>query len=400
MPNSVFLTDGVPFSGQMQGPAADNTAAPPFTFDGDLDTGLGSSAANTLNLVTGGVSALTLTSTAATFLNGVVGSFTNNALATTSTAGLTLNNATPATALATVQISPRFELAGTAWNSSGGGSSEVDKFFFETLPATVAGATTGTLKFGWKNAAVAATYPMTLTSAGTATILGNMLVGDGSATAASLGFAAETNLGFYRRTGTAMGIINSGSQWAELVANQFRMGSGAQVTWNSDAGGAAAADVGISRLAGSSLSVGNGTAGDFTGTITLANIIAKGANGQSLNTPLALTELTTIAAAGTTTTTIQMPANAVVLGVSVRVTTVIPTATSFSVGDAGSATRFGTTATISTAATTTDPGTKAAAYYNASATGILLTMNGGTPANNSGRVRTTIYYYSVTPPTS
>jgi hypothetical protein len=125
---------------------------------------------------------------------------------------------------------------------------------------------------------------------------------------------------------------------------------------------------------------------------------STGSNGQSLNIKH-LTELTTIAAAGTTTTTIQMPAGAIVLSVSVRVTTVIPTATSFSVGDAGSATRF-STANVSTAATSTDVGTKAGAYYNASATGILLTMNGGTPADNTGRVRVTIAYIDVTVPTS
>lgn len=127
-------------------------------------------------------------------------------------------------------------------------------------------------------------------------------------------------------------------------------------------------------------------------------LFSSGSNGQSLNVKH-LTELTTIAAAATTTTTIQMPAGSIVLSVSVRVTTLIPTATSFSVGDAGSATRF-STANVSTAATSTDPGTKAGAYYNASATGIVLTMNGGTPADNSGRVRVTIAYLDCTVPTS
>lgn len=125
---------------------------------------------------------------------------------------------------------------------------------------------------------------------------------------------------------------------------------------------------------------------------------AATANGQKITID-ALTELTTIAAAATTDTTIQMPANSVVLGVSVRVTTVIPTATSFSVGDSGSATRF-STANVSTAANSTDPGTKAGAYYNATALSVRLTMNGGTPAANTGRVRVTIHYYTVTAPTS
>jgi len=44
-----------------------------------------------------------------------------------------------------------------------------------------------------------------------------------------------------------------------------------------------------------------------------------------------LSEVTTIAAAATSDTTIQMPAGAIVLGVSLRVTVVIPTAATFTV---------------------------------------------------------------------
>lgn len=132
-----------------------------------------------------------------------------------------------------------------------------------------------------------------------------------------------------------------------------------------------------------------------TGT---ARLTFPGANGQVFNDVQQLTELTTIAAAATTDTTIQMPANAVILGVSVRVTVAIPTATTFTVGDSGSAARF-STAAVSVNLNSTDPGTKAGAYYNASALSIRITPN-GTPAANTGRVRVTIYYYSVTPPTS
>ena len=132
-------------------------------------------------------------------------------------------------------------------------------------------------------------------------------------------------------------------------------------------------------------------------TATASMSVGGAANGQLLGVK-ELTELTTIAAAATTTTTIQMPAGAIILAVSVRVTTVIPTAATFTVGDAGSAARFSTT-TISTAANTTDPGTKAGAYYNASAAGILITPN-LTPADTTGRLRVTIHYLDVTPPTS
>lgn len=121
------------------------------------------------------------------------------------------------------------------------------------------------------------------------------------------------------------------------------------------------------------------------------------ANGQSFNV-CTLTELTTIAASAFTDTTIQMPDNSVVIGVSVRVTTALPITSTFTVGDAGSAARF-STAAVSKASGSTDPGTKAAAYYNATAASVRITPD-STPSDNTGRVRVTIQYFTVTPPTS
>ncbi len=121
-------------------------------------------------------------------------------------------------------------------------------------------------------------------------------------------------------------------------------------------------------------------------------------NGQTISLLQTLTELTTIAAAASTDTTIQMPATSVVLAVTVRVVTVIPTAATFTVGDSGSAARF-STAAVAVAAGSTDPGTKAGAYYNASALSIRLTPD-VQPVGTTGQVRVVIYYYTVTPPTS
>jgi hypothetical protein len=122
-----------------------------------------------------------------------------------------------------------------------------------------------------------------------------------------------------------------------------------------------------------------------------------GASGDKIDI-LRLSEETTIAAAATTDTTIQIPANAILLAVQVRTTTVIPTAATYTVIGAGSATAFNTAA-VSTAAMSTDPGTKAGAYYNATAQAIRITPN-ATPADNTGRVRVTIRYILSTPPTS
>lgn len=134
-----------------------------------------------------------------------------------------------------------------------------------------------------------------------------------------------------------------------------------------------------------------------TSSIPGALQLRSHANGQAIAVQ-SLTELTTIAAAASTDTTIQKPAGAIILAVTVRVTTVIPTATTFTVGDAGNAARF-STAAVSTAAGSTDKGTAAGAYYNATAGAIRITPN-ASPANNSGRVRVTIHYISLTAPTS
>ena len=107
--------------------------------------------------------------------------------------------------------------------------------------------------------------------------------------------------------------------------------------------------------------------------------------------------LTTIAVAAFTDTTIQIPANALAYAVSVRVTTVIPTATNFSVGVASAATRYGLL--LSTAADTTYAGTDDSMRFYSAATSIRLTPN-FTPGDNSGRVRVTIYYLLVQPPSS
>lgn len=122
------------------------------------------------------------------------------------------------------------------------------------------------------------------------------------------------------------------------------------------------------------------------------------ANGQQLGWK-SVTELTTIAAAATTDTAIQIPVDAIVLGVTVRVTVVIPTAATFTVTGTTSATQYDVAGGVSTAATTTDVGTRNCPYKNGAAQTIRITPN-AVPANNSGRVRVTIHYYKPTPATS
>lgn len=120
-------------------------------------------------------------------------------------------------------------------------------------------------------------------------------------------------------------------------------------------------------------------------------------------------ELLTIAAAATSTTvsTSLLPANSLILAVIGRVTVVIPTATSFAVGDATTAARFATG--IAVAAGTTFVGithwsgaitTLAAGPSQAANAAIVVTPAGGTPANNSGRLALQTIYLQFTPPTA
>lgn len=126
------------------------------------------------------------------------------------------------------------------------------------------------------------------------------------------------------------------------------------------------------------------------------NIAACRASGGSLGIKY-LTELTTIAAAATTSTTIQVPANCLVLGVSIRVTVQPPGTTTVNVGDGSTVDKFG--AAISTAATTTNASLHVPYASGGSPFSIVFTPD-STPSDATGRIRTTIHYIDLTAPTS
>ena len=156
----------------------------------------------------------------------------------------------------------------------------------------------------------------------------------------------------------------------------------------------------IQNAAGSfeALTVAQETGGTVvSGALAIHGAAAAQADGQRM-TLIAQTELLTIAAAAATDTAILIPAGALVLGVTTRVTTVIPTAATYDVGVSGATTRYGSG--FSTAATTTSasPGTTNPTIY-AAATAIRITPN-LTPAANTGRLRVTIHYLVLTAPIS
>ena len=107
---------------------------------------------------------------------------TDTGYGTTSTDGIVIQSALAATGGVPVQISPRTRWVGTAWDTS---ASQTVAFFAETLPATAA-TPTGTLKFGYSLNGAAASYPMTVSSAGALTTLNYASFGTNPATGSGM----------------------------------------------------------------------------------------------------------------------------------------------------------------------------------------------------------------------
>ena len=110
------------------------------------------------------------------------------------------------------------------------------------------------------------------------------------------------------------------------------------------------------------------------------------------------TELLTIAAAATTTSNIVLPANRVILGVTSRVTVQPGGTVSYDLGVGGATTHFGTG--ISTTANTTNAnaGINGSKVIGGSTVALLITPD-GTPSDTVGRIRLSILYIDLTPPT-
>ncbi len=136
----------------------------------------------------------------------------------------------------------------------------------------------------------------------------------------------------------------------------------------------------------------SGTLGFRGGTGGGAQSASPPLSVQTSGGLLSLTELTTIAAAATTDTTIQIPANAIVARVEALVVTAIPTAATFTYGVAGATARYGTG--IATAAGTYAQGLADGNRLYLSAIAIRFTPN-LTPGAATGQVQTTIFYYGL-----
>lgn len=138
-------------------------------------------------------------------------------------------------------------------------------------------------------------------------------------------------------------------------------------------------DVTLTRLGAGQLSIG-------------------GAQGQATNVNCVTTSSGALSGA-TVTLSNARPAGSIIVGVTVRVTTTITGATSFSIGDGSDADRYGASIALTSGTTTTLASHTASPIEWLSAAGnIVLTANGSN--FSGGVVRISVHYLDLTPPGS
>ena len=303
------------------------------------------------------------------------GVLTVNGLATTSTDGLTIKNATDATAGATVQMSPRFMWSGAGWDTDATAVSRPVSFFAEVLPTS--GATVaGSWKLGYIDPVTSAvTYPMEITNAGgLTTTLVNVGGGiaQGSGTALALGATKLINW-------TSGPLISSPAD-AQLVFRNF----------------AAAAGFGFDFATDALLKVRTRAQTGYATVDALAYRTTAYSSGARVTSSdlLSVTEAVTLSGASTATAAI-IPAGATVEGIATTTTTAIEGATGYTVGDGTDADRYGditgtAVGTVSGSTTyTADP-----RWWTAAARAVTLTAK--TSDFTAGVVQVTVFYRNAT----
>lgn len=216
---------------------------------------------------------------------------------------------------------------------------------------------------------------------------GTQIIGpQGSAGTPSFGFTGATNYGFYFASGIGPAVQYNGSLRVGFTSVGMSIFNGFNLGFS---GGTGSADVFIGRDAANIISILNGNNAQTFRTYA--------GNGANLGI-VTVNESLTIAAAPTTDSATTIPAGAVILSVAVRVTTVIPTAATFTVTAATGGNTFDTAA-VSVAANSTDAGTAAGALYTSAGTKVRITPN-VQPGAATGVVRLAICYYLSTPPNS
>lgn len=221
------------------------------------------------------------------------------------------------------------------------------------LPSTFANLTvTGTATVATLVVSGAVSFPSTLAVAGQSTFQ------DGTVSAPALAFTSDPNTGFYRVGEGNVALSTNGAD-----AANFTVGYAV-----------------------------------FSGLVQGTHLRQNGSNGQVAIMQHATAVVSAMSGA-TVTSASLIPAGSVVLGVTVRVTTLIEGATSFTVGDGTDADRWGTGIAVAAGTTTTVADTTITSVpIYAAATNVVLTATGSN--FTAGAVRITVHYISLTAATS
>lgn len=220
----------------------------------------------------------------------------------------------------------------------------------------------------------------------------------GSKTAPSLrGTDADT--GIYFPSDGSVQFTSGGVAGAMMGASRVVMPVLGFVGWSSATDPiSAGADTAIRRTAAGELTIAPGVSG-AQGLLHLKTVTRNSTSGAQAASGVS-TELLTIAAAATTDTSANLlPANSYIEAVTVNVVTAIPTAATFTVGDATTAARFATG--VSTALNTQTVGlthvdqTGAAGPRQTSAAKVRITPN-AVPADATGQVRVDVFWRTYT----
>ena len=276
----------------------------------------------------------------------------------------------------------------------------------DVLPQADDGGTLGSATRSWSDLFLASgavinfnNGDVTLTHSANALTLagGQLLLPDGTESLPAVARSSQSDTGIYWDN-DSLYFTRGGIATFGMSLNELRLGSARQITWSSNTNPTAATgDVFLSRHAAGHVKVT--TNGSVLGTLSTDKLQSGVAANGYYSVLQTIAEAHTLALAGTSDTAAIIPANALVIGVSFRVTTEITGCTSIDAGVAGATTRYGTGVALVAGTTNVSAGVTNPTVYG-TATAIRFTAVGGGASFTAGVIRVVVHYISLTPPTS
>jgi len=205
-----------------------------------------------------------ITTTGVVYVRAFMGAFAiqNNAIGTTSTRGLLIENNTAAAAGAQ-QYSPMLCQEGQGWKTDATAGSQSVEFCWEVQP--VQGTSAPTANYILKRSINGGAF----STVGTFTSGGQFITPNGSAANPAIQLGSPVR-GFYGVEANSIISVNAGVGALYWNNTQFQVASGMGITWSSGSS-ASATDLSLSRLGAGSMRVGNATTPTNTYDITLAD---------------------------------------------------------------------------------------------------------------------------------